>query len=115
MTGSRLFQAGGYTVRELTTAMGEEAGRLFQAGGYTQSKSMVRLQEPPIGAPSGFSPEMSSNLAQVRGRTLCPAVPHFCFPSGRCHIDFGNSLIYSELLNLVWISAQKIIGNPHLK
>lgn len=33
MTGSRLFQAGGYTVRELTTAMGEESGRLFQAGG----------------------------------------------------------------------------------
>ena len=52
MTGCRLFRAGGYTVRELTTAMGEEAGRLFQAGGYTQSKSMVRLQEPPI-IPSG--------------------------------------------------------------
>lgn len=54
MTCGRLFQAGGYTVRELTTAMGEEAGRLLQAGGYTQSKSMVRLQEPPIGALSGF-------------------------------------------------------------
>ena len=29
-------------------------GRLFQAGGYTQSKSMVRLQEPPKRAPSRF-------------------------------------------------------------
>ncbi len=79
MTCGRLFQAGGYTVRELTTAMGEEAGRLFQAGGYTQSKSMVRLQEPPIGAPSGFSPEMSSNLAQVRGEPCVPLFRTFAF------------------------------------
>ena len=35
--------------------------------------------------------------------------------SGRCHIDFCNCLIYSELLNLVWISGQKIGGNPRLK
>ena len=35
--------------------------------------------------------------------------------SGRCHIDFSNCLIYSELLNSVWISGQKIGGNPRLK
>ena len=35
--------------------------------------------------------------------------------SGRCHIDFCNCLIYSELLNLVWISGKKISGNPRLK
>lgn len=35
--------------------------------------------------------------------------------SGRCYIDFSNCLIYSELLNSVWISGQKIGGNPRLK
>lgn len=35
--------------------------------------------------------------------------------SGRCHIDFCNCLIHSELLNSVWISGQKIGGNPRLK
>lgn len=35
--------------------------------------------------------------------------------SGRCHIDFCNCLIHSELLNSVWISEQKIGGNPRLK
>ena len=39
-------------------------GRLFQAGGYTQSKSMVRLQEPPKRAPSGFSPEITLKSAE---------------------------------------------------
>ena len=91
MTGSRLFQAGGYTVRELTTAMGEEAGRLFQAGGYTQSKSMVRLQEPPIGAPSGFSPEMSANLAQVRGEPCVPLFRTFAFRRD------GDTLIFATV------------------
>ena len=35
--------------------------------------------------------------------------------SGRCHIDFCNCLIHSGLLNSVWISGQKIGGNPRLK
>lgn len=35
--------------------------------------------------------------------------------SGRSHIDFCNSLIHSELSNLVWISGQKISGNLRLK
>lgn len=35
--------------------------------------------------------------------------------SGRSHIDFCNSLIHSKLSNLVWISGQKIGGNPRLK
>lgn len=35
--------------------------------------------------------------------------------SGRCHIDFCNCLIHSELLNSVWISGQKISGNPRFK
>lgn len=35
--------------------------------------------------------------------------------SGRCHIDFCNCLIHSELLNSVWISGQKIGGNPRFK
>lgn len=40
MTGSQLFQAGGYTVRELTTAMGEErlAGCSKQAAKLGQSR-----------------------------------------------------------------------------
>ena len=35
--------------------------------------------------------------------------------SGRCYIDFCNCLIHSELLNSVWISGQKIGGNPRFK
>lgn len=35
--------------------------------------------------------------------------------SGRSYIDFCNCLIHSELLNSVWISGQKIDGNPRLK
>lgn len=35
--------------------------------------------------------------------------------SGRCHIDFCNCLIRSKLSNFVWISGQKIGGNPRLK
>lgn len=35
--------------------------------------------------------------------------------SGRSYIDFCNCLIHSKLSNLVWISGQKIGGNPRLK
>ena len=35
--------------------------------------------------------------------------------SGRCYIDFCNCLIHGKLSNLVWISGQKISGNPRLK
>ena len=34
---------------------------------------------------------------------------------GRRYISFCNSLIYKELLHSVWISGQKIFGNPRLK
>ena len=79
--------------------------------------SSVRIENPLLALYRGlgFSLEMSANLGSGEGRTLCPAVPYFCFPSGRRHIDLCNSLIYSELLNSVWISVRKIIGNPRLK
>ena len=35
--------------------------------------------------------------------------------AGRCHICFCNDLIHRELWNHMWISGQKIFGNPRLK
>lgn len=82
MTGGRLFQAGGYTQSKSVTRLLFNIWNKCLSSGYTQSKSKVRLQEPPvttIGAPSGFSPEMSANLAQVRGEPCVPLFRTFAF------------------------------------
>ena len=52
MTGGRLFQAGGYTQSKSVTRLLFNIWNKCLSSGYPQSKSMFRLQEPPI-IPSG--------------------------------------------------------------